>query len=215
MLACNWTIFFSFFGVVTFPSFMTIQNVVHASPVPTSSSALSTLQKERRHSLPQSLVHTSIQRHDETDISAVCPCRPYNILLVTKPDKDVVHYTREVASWLLGYRYTKESQSVAKVYRLNVFVERKVFESAEFDKDGLIREGEQQDEDWRTRVHSWDAVCGDEAGRSVQPLSDTEPDKATSAVANSKAVDLIITLGGDGTLLYTSSLFQGKHWGAQ
>jgi NAD+ kinase len=109
-----------------------------------------------------------------------------SILILTKiHDEDLIPLTRELAGWLLsdgdrGVCYT-------------VYVDERLRENRRFDADGLLasirprQETTTADGDLSTRLRYWTAdMC-----RSKPHL-----------------FDFVITLGGDGTVLYTSWLFQ-------
>ena len=117
--------------------------------------------------------------------------RVKNIFLLTKIyDQDLVPKTRELTRWLLD-----KDRDV----RYNVYVQDKIKTNKKFDLAGLVTElaqsnGQAEDmdeaaarEDIQHRLRYWD-----------EGMCRTRP----------HTFDLVITLGGDGTVLYASWLFQ-------
>ncbi|KAB5545677.1 ATP NAD kinase [Coniochaeta sp. 2T2.1] len=114
--------------------------------------------------------------------------RARNIFLLTKIyDLDLIPKTRELAAWLL---------SPERKVRYVVYVERDLRENKKFDARGLVEElnglykeaGEERDgEDLGRRLRCWD-----------ENMCRTRP----------HTFDFVITLGGDGTVLFASWLFQ-------
>ncbi|KAI1824696.1 ATP-NAD kinase-like domain-containing protein [Xylaria intraflava] len=117
--------------------------------------------------------------------------RAENVFLLTKPyDEDLIPKTREVAKWLL---------SKDRDVRFTLYIQDIVAGSKRFDAPGLIEELRQEyieagemdqntpTETLRRRIRLWTA---DMCRRRPHTF------------------DFIITLGGDGTVLYASWLFQ-------
>ncbi|CAN8095836.1 unnamed protein product [Discula destructiva] len=116
--------------------------------------------------------------------------RVRNIFILTKIyDRDLVPKTRELVRWLLD----KERD-----VRYTVYLEREMRDSKEFDTAGLLEEvrkdyvdsGEMDEEHSKEiskRLRWWD-----------EHMCRTRP----------HTFDFVITLGGDGTVLYASWLFQ-------
>ncbi|KAB5547305.1 ATP NAD kinase [Coniochaeta sp. 2T2.1] len=114
--------------------------------------------------------------------------RARNIFLLTKIyDLDLIPKTRELAAWLL---------SPERKVRYVVYVERELRENKKFDARGLVGElqglykeaGEERDgEGLGRRLRCWD-----------ENMCRTRP----------HTFDFVITLGGDGTVLFASWLFQ-------
>ncbi|KAF7909940.1 uncharacterized protein EAF01_003658 [Botrytis porri] len=107
-----------------------------------------------------------------------------NVFILTKAhDESLVANTREVTRWLL---------SPERQVRYTVFVEENLRDSKKFDAKGLLDELEEAEEgkssgDKHKRLRYWSSnMCR------------TRP----------HTFDFIVTLGGDGTVLYASWLFQ-------
>ncbi|KAI9898304.1 hypothetical protein N3K66_006664 [Trichothecium roseum] len=114
--------------------------------------------------------------------------RVKTIFLLTKVyDQDLIPKTRELTQWLLH---------AARETRYTVYVQDKLEHSKKFDVAGLLNEtaktytdvGEEAAlQDLRKRLRYWD-----------ENICRTRP----------QTFDFVITLGGDGTVLYASWLFQ-------
>jgi NAD+ kinase len=116
--------------------------------------------------------------------------RVKSIFILTKIyDDDLIPNTRELVRWLLD----KERE-----IRYTVYIERNLKENKHFDAPGLMEElrkeyvaaGELEEEsskDFSRRLRYWD-----------EPMCRARP----------HTFDFVITLGGDGTVLYASWLFQ-------
>ncbi|OAR03026.1 hypothetical protein LLEC1_06858 [Akanthomyces lecanii] len=118
--------------------------------------------------------------------------RVKSILILTKIyDQDLIPNTRELASWLL---------SVDRNVKYTVYVQDKLRDNKKFNLDELINEickknlatdsslnRDQAHEDIKRRLRFWD-----------EDMCRTRP----------HIFDFVITLGGDGTVLYASWLFQ-------
>jgi NAD+ kinase len=114
--------------------------------------------------------------------------RARNIFLLTKIyDQDLIPKTRELAAWLL---------SPERGVKYVVYVERELRDNKKFDAKGLVEEvsgkyreaGEEiEAEEVGKRLRCWD-----------ENMCRTRP----------HTFDFVITLGGDGTVLYASWLFQ-------
>jgi NAD+ kinase len=111
------------------------------------------------------------------------------VFLLTKAhDETLIGNTREVAKWLL---------SPDREVKYNVWVEENLRENKKFDSKGLlehlqnayIEKGEGTPEDWKLerRLRYW-----------KNDMCRTRP----------HTFDFVVTLGGDGTVLYASWLFQ-------
>ncbi|EFX02607.1 NAD+ kinase [Grosmannia clavigera kw1407] len=103
-----------------------------------------------------------------------------NVMIVTKArDNELVLLTRELAQWLMATpRYGSE-------VGVNVYVDAKLRNSKRFGAAGLM--------------------AADLRGRFATMLRYWTPDLCWTQPEN---FDLVITLGGDGTVLFTSWLFQ-------
>jgi NAD+ kinase len=109
-----------------------------------------------------------------------------SIFLLTKIyDQDLIPKTRELAAWLL---------SPERKVRYVVYVEKELKENRRFDARGLVEEVKkryveagEEGEDVARRLRSW-----------TEDMCRTRP----------HTFDFVITLGGDGTVLYASWLFQ-------
>lgn len=114
--------------------------------------------------------------------------RVKTIFLLTKVyDQDLIPKTRELTQWLLH---------AARETRYTVYVQDKLEHNKKFDVTGLLHEtaktytdvGEESAlQDLRRRLRYWD-----------ENICRTRP----------QTFDFVITLGGDGTVLYASWLFQ-------
>lgn len=114
--------------------------------------------------------------------------RARSIFLLTKIyDEDLIPKTRELAAWLLGPE---------RKVRYVVYVQRELRDNKKFDARGLVEDlnkryaeggGEEGETDVGRRLRCWD-----------ENMCHTRP----------HTFDFVITLGGDGTVLYASWLFQ-------
>ncbi|UNI20998.1 NAD(+) kinase [Purpureocillium takamizusanense] len=101
-----------------------------------------------------------------------------SVMIVTKArDNQLVHLTRELASWLL--RTPRYGSDVG----VNVYVDAKLRSSKRFNSASIVAE----DPRFEHMLKYW-----------TPDLCWNQPDK----------FDLVLTLGGDGTVLFTSWLFQ-------
>ncbi|KAM7209158.1 ATP NAD kinase [Naviculisporaceae sp. PSN 640] len=112
-----------------------------------------------------------------------------NIFILTKPyDNDLIPKAREVARWLLS----KEQE-----IQYTVYVDQKFKDDRHFGAEGLINElaeeygggdgGDEQYDKAKARLRFWD-----------ENMCRTRP----------QTFDFVVSLGGDGTVLYASWLFQ-------
>ncbi|CAM1507062.1 Fc.00g067030.m01.CDS01 [Cosmosporella sp. VM-42] len=101
-----------------------------------------------------------------------------NIMIVTKArDNELVHLTRELATWLLSTpRYGSD-------LGVNVYVDAKLRNSKRFNAPGILADNAR----FQHMLKYW-----------TPDLCWSQPEK----------FDLVLTLGGDGTVLFTSWLFQ-------
>ncbi|RKU41894.1 hypothetical protein DL546_004462 [Coniochaeta pulveracea] len=112
--------------------------------------------------------------------------RARNIFLLTKVyDQELIPKTRDLAAWLL---------SPERGVRYVVYIEKDLKESKKFDANGMLEdlrkaygENSKEAEGLSRRLRVWD-----------ENMCRTRP----------HTFDFIITLGGDGTVLYASWLFQ-------
>lgn len=107
------------------------------------------------------------------------------VFLLTKAhDEALIGNTREVAKWLL---------SPDRQVKYNVWIEEKLRDNKKFNSKGLLEEldkeyaGEEQETKLEKRLRYWN-----------NEMCRTRP----------HTFDFIVTLGGDGTVLYASWLFQ-------
>ncbi|BFZ59551.1 hypothetical protein YB2330_000562 [Saitoella coloradoensis] len=126
--------------------------------------------------------------------SARMKLRIRNILIVTKDsDHSLVPLTRDVATWLLSQHVLPSSaasassqhnhSSSSKSKGLNVYVNHQFENSPNFDAAGILAENES----YHNRLKFW-----------TPELCARHP----------HLFDFVVTLGGDGTVLFTSWLFQ-------
>lgn len=108
-----------------------------------------------------------------------CKMAVNSVMIVTKArDNALVSLTREVAGWLM------RTPRYGRSHGVTVYVDKKLRNSKRFDADGLIAE---QPNKFADMLRYW-----------TPELCWSEPER----------FDLVLTLGGDGTVLYTSWLFQ-------
>ncbi|ODQ52656.1 ATP-NAD kinase [Saitoella complicata NRRL Y-17804] len=110
-----------------------------------------------------------------------------NVMVITKPrDNALVGMTREVCEWLMMQRSPPSSGSGMKEGRgVRVWVDQQLEHSARFAVEGVRRRVGQRG--GRGEVRFWEGgMCWDKP----------------------EMFDLVLTLGGDGTVLYSSWLFQ-------
>lgn len=115
-----------------------------------------------------------------------------SLFILTKIyDGALVPMTKEVVRWLLSSERDR---------RLTVYIEDRLREDKEFDAEGLIAAAA---EEYAAKNNVEPGAARDKVARQLRywdaELCRTKP----------HAFDFIITLGGDGTVLYASWLFQG------
>ncbi|KAI5853809.1 NAD kinase associated with ferric reductase [Tricharina praecox] len=107
-----------------------------------------------------------------------CKVAVKNVMIVTKArDNELVTLTRELAHWLM------KTPRYGRRLGVNVYVDKKLRNSARFNADGLLEE----EPEFKKMLKYW------------------TPDLCWSSP---ESFDLVLTLGGDGTVLFTSWLFQ-------
>ncbi|KAI1767442.1 ATP-NAD kinase-domain-containing protein [Hypoxylon sp. FL1150] len=114
-----------------------------------------------------------------------------SIFLLTKAyDQDLIPKTREVAKWLL---------SKDRDVRYTVYVEENLKNSEDFDAVGLLQE-----------IYQEYADAGLADGNASKSAIDGRLRFWTEKMCHKRpqTFDFVITLGGDGTVLYASWLFQ-------
>ncbi|KAI2643694.1 ATP-NAD kinase [Xylaria nigripes] len=117
--------------------------------------------------------------------------RAENIFLLTKPyDEDLIPKTRELAKWLL---------SKDRDMRHNVYIQDILECSKRFDKAGLL---EELREEYIEAGEMDQNTSTEDLGRRIRIWTEG------MCRRRPHTFDFIITLGGDGTVLYASWLFQ-------
>ncbi|KAI1435991.1 ATP-NAD kinase-like domain-containing protein [Xylaria sp. CBS 124048] len=117
--------------------------------------------------------------------------RAENIFLLTKPyDEDLIPKTREVAKWLL---------SKDRDVRYNIYIQDTLECTKRFDIPGLIEELRQEYIEAGEMDHN---TPTDTLSRRIRTWTED------MCRRRPHTFDLIVTLGGDGTVLYASWLFQ-------
>ncbi|KAI0015379.1 ATP-NAD kinase [Xylariomycetidae sp. FL0641] len=117
--------------------------------------------------------------------------RAHSIFLLTKAyDRELIPKTRELAKWLL---------SKDRDVQYTVYVQDILKDNKDFNSSGLLKEVEQEYRDSKTGDQ---ATLTEAIGRRLrfwdENMCRTRP----------HTFDFVITLGGDGTVLYASWLFQ-------
>lgn len=124
------------------------------------------------------------------------------VFLLTKAhDESLIVNTRDVARWLL---------SPERQVRYTVYVEDKLRENKKFDAKGILEElqkrnseaAEAGDKEIDTHLKSDSANANGRADRRLRYWNDE------MCRSRPHTFDFVVTLGGDGTVLYASWLFQ-------
>jgi NAD+ kinase len=111
------------------------------------------------------------------------------VFLLTKAhDETLIGNTRDVARWLLNPERT---------FRYTVFVEENLRENKKFNAEELLRELEELEKE--------KGETNDEEGKGDRRLRYWNDEMCKK---RPQTFDFVITLGGDGTVLYASWLFQ-------
>lgn len=114
--------------------------------------------------------------------------RARNIFILTKIyDVDLIPKTRELAAWLL---------SPERKVRYVVYIERELRDNKKLDASGMVEELKGQ------YVKAGDEREAEHLGRRLRTWDET------MCRTRPHTFDFVITLGGDGTVLYASWLFQ-------
>jgi NAD+ kinase len=117
-----------------------------------------------------------------------------NIFILTKAhDETLIENTREVVRWLLS-----EERQV----RYTVYVEDKLKENKRFDAPGLLKDLQEQQKKVNPDLANGDVGLGKENSRRIRYWTND------MARTRPHTFDFVVTLGGDGTVLYASWLFQ-------
>ncbi|KAI0471665.1 ATP-NAD kinase [Xylariaceae sp. FL0804] len=120
--------------------------------------------------------------------------RAQNIFLLTKIyDHDLIPKTREVAHWLL---------SPARDIRYTVYIEDNFKDNPDFDQEGLLSELEEE------YIQAGEVDTRDASSPKHSLRQRLRFWNEQMCRARPHTFDFVITLGGDGTVLYTSWLFQ-------
>ncbi|PKS05260.1 hypothetical protein jhhlp_008631 [Lomentospora prolificans] len=114
-----------------------------------------------------------------------------SLFILTKiHDRDLIPMTRELTLWLL---------SAERERRYTVYVEDRLKDSKRFDAKGLIQS---VCKEYAAKLGTDEAACFDKVNKQLRYWN-TEV-----CVSKPHSIDFVITLGGDGTVLYASWLFQ-------
>jgi len=114
-----------------------------------------------------------------------------SLFILTKiHDKDLIPKTRELTLWLL---------SPERERRYAVYVEDKLKDNKRFDADGLIRSVAKE---YAAKTGMDEATCIEKVSKQLRYWN------TNLCLFKPHSIDFIITLGGDGTVLYASWLFQ-------
>jgi NAD+ kinase len=119
------------------------------------------------------------------------------VFILTKAhDETLIGNTREVVRWLLS-----EERQV----RYTVYVEDILKDNKKFNANGLLKELEERQKKSGSAVTNGDAHLGKGAPKTERRLR-----YWTNEMCRSRphTFDFVVTLGGDGTVLYASWLFQ-------
>jgi NAD+ kinase len=120
------------------------------------------------------------------------------VFILTKAhDETLIENTREVVRWLLS-----EERQV----RYTVYVEDILKDNKKFDAHGIVKEvEEQQQKNSGSAIANGDARLGTRGLKAERRLRYWTNDMCRS---RPHTFDFVVTLGGDGTVLYASWLFQ-------
>lgn len=119
------------------------------------------------------------------------------VFILTKAhDETLIENTKEVVRWLLS-----EERQV----RYTVYVEDILKDNKKFNAHGILRELEEQQKNLASTVSNGDAGLGIRGLKAERRLRYWTNDMCRS---RPHTFDFVVTLGGDGTVLYASWLFQ-------
>jgi NAD+ kinase len=119
------------------------------------------------------------------------------VFILTKAhDETLIKNTREVVRWLLS-----EERQV----RYTVYVEENLKDNKKFDAKGILQELEEPQRKEGSAMTNGDASTGKVDGKGERRLRYWTNDMCRT---RPHTFDFVVTLGGDGTVLYASWLFQ-------
>jgi NAD+ kinase len=119
------------------------------------------------------------------------------VFILTKAhDETLIENTREVVRWLLS-----EERQV----RYTVYVENILKDNKKFNAHGIVKELEEQQKSSGSAVSNGDASLGTRGLKAERRLRYWTNDMCR---LRPHTFDFVVTLGGDGTVLYASWLFQ-------
>jgi len=119
------------------------------------------------------------------------------VFILTKAhDETLIENTREVVRWLLS-----EERQV----RYTVYVENILKDNKKFNANGIVKELQEQQKNSGSAVSNGDASLGTRGLKAERRLRYWTNDMCRS---RPHTFDFVVTLGGDGTVLYASWLFQ-------
>jgi NAD+ kinase len=119
------------------------------------------------------------------------------VFILTKAhDQTLIGNTREVVRWLLS-----EERQV----RYTVYVEDILKDNKKFNAHGIVKELEEQQKNSGSAIVNGDARLGTRGLKAERRLRYWTNDMCRS---RPHTFDFVVTLGGDGTVLYASWLFQ-------
>lgn len=142
-------------------------------------------------------------------LGRIClPLRARRIMVVTKPrDRSLVARSRDLVEWLLALDGEHGDGCM-------VYVDRRLEHEADFAAAWLSREGRAE----RLRFCDYDALQRQQqqhqgrrwrtTQKSGQRQDQQDLERQQQQQPNPSDIDLVVTLGGDGTVLYASALFQ-------
>ncbi|CAI4210236.1 unnamed protein product [Parascedosporium putredinis] len=115
-----------------------------------------------------------------------------SLFILTKiHDRDLIPKTRDLALWLLSPERNR---------RYTIYVEDRLKDDKRFDSQGLIQS---VCKEYAAKVGADEATCFERVNKQLRYWS------AEACVSKPHLFDFVITLGGDGTVLFASWLFQG------
>ena len=119
------------------------------------------------------------------------------VFILTKAhDETLIEKTREVVRWLL---------SEERLVQYTVYVENVLKDNNKFNAHGIVKELEEQQKNSGSAIANGDAHLGTRGLKAERRLRYWSNDMCR---LRPHTFDFVVTLGGDGTVLYASWLFQ-------